>query len=499
MIGYKKIMSIAMSMVVMATAAFSTNVFAVACCPCIDKDRGRRVTISNTGVVDLPDNYPGIGKIIVPEGRQYREVEAVNINANVSKLVGTFEGCTGLKEVKIPCNVTKIGDNTFSGCTSLKKVEIENITKEKKVIDVGGNGASAYSACCDKNSNYHDTYEKNLGVETIGNSAFKGCTELTSINIPNSVKNIGDNAFMDCTKLKSIKIPDSVTEIGKNAFSGCKNLGEVTIGNGIDTISKNAFYGCASLHQITIGNKVSKIKENAFDSCMMLDKIKIPNTVTEISKDAFEGCASLKTVTIDSQKIVDSFSKIFNGLQIEEVIIGDNVGKIGVVFKGCKSLKKVTIGKGIKTIDEMAFMGCENLETVLISESVENIDEMAFMGCISLKNVKIINNEEKQNNSNYKEKQSNHNNVVGKMAFATCTKLKEIDIPKTVKTIDKYAFMGCLDLPEVYIPDKTQKICEFAFACCPNLEKVSLLNKEVERVGYAFAGSETAFEYRDNP
>lgn len=498
MIRYKKIMSIAMSMVVMATA-FSTNVFAVACCPCIDKDRGRRVTISNTGVVDLPDNYPGIGKIIVPEGRQYGEVEAVNINANVSKLVGTFEGCTGLTGIKIPCNVTKIGDNTFSGCTSLKKVEIENITKEKKVIDVGGNGASAYSACCDKNSNYHDTYEKNLGVETIGNSAFKGCTELPSINIPNSVTKIGDNAFMDCEELDSIKIPDSVTSIGDNAFSGCKNLKEVTIGDGIKIIPKNAFYNCTNLDKITIGNKVWKIEENAFDGCGKLDKIKIPNTVTEISKDAFEGCTSFKKVTIDSQNIVNDFSKIFNDLQIEEVIIGDNVEKIGVVFKGCKSLEEVTIGKGIKTIDEMAFMGCENLETVLISESVENIDEMAFMGCISLKNVKIINSEEKQNNSNYKEKQSNHNNVVGKMAFATCTKLKKIDIPKTVKTIDKYAFMGCLELSEVYIPDKTQKICEFAFACCPNLKKVSLLNKEVERVGYAFAGDETNFTYRSNP
>ena len=48
--------------------------------------------------------------------------------------------------------------------------------------------------------------------------AFRGCTNLTSINIPNSVTNIGQWAFTYCKNLKNITIPDSVTEIGKYAF-----------------------------------------------------------------------------------------------------------------------------------------------------------------------------------------------------------------------------------------------------------------------------------------
>ena len=66
-------------------------------------------------------------------------------------------------------------------------------------------------------------------VTSIGVSAFRGCTSLTGIEIPNSVTSIGDGAFYHCTSLTSIVIPNSVTSIGNYAFSNCSRLTSVYI------------------------------------------------------------------------------------------------------------------------------------------------------------------------------------------------------------------------------------------------------------------------------
>ena len=113
------------------------------------------------------------------------------------------------------------------------------------------------------------TYDgKTYSVTSIGDYAFYGCTELTSVTIPNSIISIGKQAFSACFNLTNIIIPNSVTSIGSSAFSQCKGLTNVTIPNSVTSIGSWAFFDCRSLTNITIPNSVTEISAYLFYECI---------------------------------------------------------------------------------------------------------------------------------------------------------------------------------------------------------------------------------------
>ena len=107
---------------------------------------------------------------------------------------------------------------------------------------------------------------RGLPVTKIGHDAFKGCTGLTKVTIPDSVTSI-KSAFNGCTGLTRVKIPNSVTNIGSWAFHGCTNLTSVTIPDSVDSIGDNAFQDCSGLTSVTIPDSVTSIGGYAFSGC----------------------------------------------------------------------------------------------------------------------------------------------------------------------------------------------------------------------------------------
>ena len=83
-------------------------------------------------------------------------------------------------------------------------------------------------------------------VNAIMPYAFNGCSDLVSVNLPNTIASIGDGTFFNCTGLLSVVIPDTVSSIGKYAFYGCKSLTAISVPKAVK-IHEEAFKGCAGL------------------------------------------------------------------------------------------------------------------------------------------------------------------------------------------------------------------------------------------------------------
>ena len=336
-----------------------------------------------------------------------------------------FYECNLLENVTIDNGVTSIGDEAFRYCYSL-----ESITISDSVTSIG---KGAFDGCTNITMgtmpvaaiNYIPQVSLQTVIitsgESIGNSAFKDCTSLESITIPDSVVSIGRSAFKDCTSLESITIPDSVVSIDRSAFYDCTSLKSVTIGNGITSIGEDAFYGCSSLvsiyyqgditswcgikfknalsnplagnlylsgelvTELVIPDNVTSIGNYTFADCDSLESITIPNSVTSIGKGAFSNCASLKRITIPDSVTAIGDSAFGGCASLESITIGDGATSIGAyAFYNCTSLKLITIGDSVTSIGNYAFYGCFSLESITIPDSVTSIGEDAFEGCTNL-------------------------------------------------------------------------------------------------------------------
>ena len=242
---------------------------------------------------------------------------SVTIGNSVTTIGGfAFARCPSLASVTIPNSVTSIGDGAFSRCPNLTSIIIGN--------SVASIGDYAFSRCSgltsikveEGNAYYH--VDNNCLIETVGNTLIRGCN-LTSIDIPNSVKSIGVCAFDYCTSLTSITIPNSVTEIGESAFYNCSSLTSVTIPDSVTTIGEYAFWECSGLTSAIIGNSVTIIGGFAFYNCSGLTSVTIPDSVTTIGMIAFMKCSSLTSVTI-----------------------GNSVADIGIgAFRDCTAIVKL--------------------------------------------------------------------------------------------------------------------------------------------------------------
>ena len=504
-------------------------------------------TVSLVGYTVTPEN------LMIPESISYKD-ENENYEFKVTSIGSSaFKNCTSLTSITIPDSVTTIGNNAFSGCSSLTSVTIGNSvtsigssafsgctslksfnycgTKSQwKAITIGSDNyylTHAFIKCNDGiigNGNtvtinnlkyimYYDTVSlvgytvtpENLmipksvlyegytfKVTSIGESAFKNCTSLTSVTIGNSVTSIGNEAFYGCTSLTSVTVPDSVTSIGDYAFCNCTSLTSVTIPDSVTSIGYSAFRGCTSLTSVTIPDSVTSIGDAAFSDCTSLTSLTISDSVTSIGKYAFSGCTSLTSITIPDSVTSISYSAFENCTSLSSVTIGNSVTSIGSsTLSGCSNLKSVNYNgtkaqwKSISGYGNVSqIIKCTdgiyaNSSTIIIDSVKYRLNDDYTAEVISCsgtpRNITIL-------ESVTYEGLTFKVTSIGSSAFYNRTSLKSATIPNSVTSIGDGAFSDCTSLTSLTIPDSVTSIGSYAFEYCRSLTSVTIPNS-VESIG----------------
>ena len=198
-----------------------------------------------------------------------------------------FSYCSGLTSIAIPDSVTSIGWDAFKGCSD----ELFDTNSIPGVMLVDGWAVD-----------YTDSLQGALdlsGVRGIADDAFRDCSRLSSVTIPNGVTSIGLETFYDCSGLTSITIPDSVTSIGWYAFQGCsEELFDTNSVSGVMLVDGWAVDFTDSLQGELDLTGVRGIGDGAFYDCSGLMSVTIPDSVTSIGDYVFDGCSALASVIL---------------------------------------------------------------------------------------------------------------------------------------------------------------------------------------------------------
>jgi len=282
---------------------------------------------------------------------------AYEVNADGNATITKFRALVdGSYDITIPTDfgrfpVTAIGDDAFRGCSALKKVTIP-----QSVTSIGD---SAFAGCRNL-----DSLTINDAATSIGNRAFTECPLTTTLSLGKKITTIGDEAFYDCRGLTSVTIPPSVTSIGKKAFYQCIHLKTLSFGENIktniETIGDEAFYYCIELESVTIPQSVTSIGNDAFGQCHDLQSLTIKDAATSIGHRAFLGCTSLATISL-----------------------GENIKTIGYsAFNSCTSinLTNVTIPENVTTIRPGTFDYCTHLEYIMLPAGLTSFQD-SLKGC----------------------------------------------------------------------------------------------------------------------
>ena len=339
---------------------------------------------------------------------------------------------------------------------------------ENGTLTITGNGTIAYRAFAGFGIADGRVIKKvviSSGITGIGNYAFDQCSELKSVEIPDSVTMIGTTGvFNGCSSLESINISEANTTYespeGSNAIieissktlvAGCKST---KIPDDVQIIGAYAFGGCSDLKSIELPDNLREIYVGAFNDCSNLTAIHIPVNVDTMDPGVFMGCSNLNSITVDSAN--SSYESPENANAIIDKATMELV-------EGCNN---TVIPKGVKSIRNYAFMGRANLNNITIPASVTSIGERIFEYCDSLEEIKVD-----ADNATF----DSRNNCNAIMESATNTLIAgcgKTVIPEGTETIGEEAFANVVTLTHITIPKSVTEIKEGAFSACYYLSTV---------------------------
>lgn len=321
-------------------------------------------------------------------------------------------------------------------------------------------------------------------VTTIGKSAFEDNATVEYVVLPNSVKKIEAYAFWGCDKLRTVSIGKGIKEIGDYAFAGCKGMKSMNIPSTVTSIGMQAFGDCVNMTDIVIPPEVNKIHESAFDGCGRL-KISCEegSVAAEFAEKFYEkqkemqeyedvpGYSQEETETEDKPEEEDQPSEtsepveVFNGKLIGSTHV---VGNQAIIFIDTAGVSVVN-GEGTSNSSVLETPETEKPETEgTDSNDTADTEEKTESGPVKNQKFTIVDGKVVADQAYYKGKLDDGFALpsgieeIGEFSFAR-SNLKEITIPKGVKSIDYGAFYHCDDLTKVKLPESVMIVEPKAF------------------------------------
>ena len=294
---------------------------------------------------------------------------------------------TGLKSVEIPVGVTDLKEGVFASCHSLIQITVADGNSAYQdvngvVYDRNMTTLVAYPAGASATA-----YTVADQVIAIGEAAFRGARNLTSVQLPASLQEIQREAFYGCSSIRSMQIPDNVVQISNLAFAETTKLTGIKFGKNskLPRIGNQAF-AYSGISSFSVPASVSSIAQGAFEGCTKLYSITFQENsrLTAISAYMLSGCDNLSSLTFEKGSSLTSIQA--HGLEgmsrLRSISFGD--AKITTIdnfaFRFCESLTSLTIPEGVTYLGRYAFYDCAALERVELPQSIAFVGEFAFLG-----------------------------------------------------------------------------------------------------------------------
>ena len=267
-----------------------------------------------------------------------------------------------------------------------------------------------------------------VSITKIPDRMFQGCSVLTSIKMPLSLKTIGNEMFADCISLTSITLPDSLVTLAGSAFNNCVSLPELLIPAGVVSGLGYATFcsGCKKISKVIVAegntayssldgvlynkdkttilrypcgnpaslfsfpNTIAEVGVGAFESSTYLASIQMTENLRVIKNTAFKGCTALTSVNIPSMVTEIGGYAFENCNRLSAVTLPMFISEIGIcTFKNCVNLNNVVIPTSVREIRSEAFSGCTSLTNISLGAEIKGMGDKIFAGCGNLKQITL--------------------------------------------------------------------------------------------------------------
>ena len=238
-----------------------------------------------------------------------------------------------------------------------------------------------------------------------------------------------------------------VAALAEEAFRGCSDVKEVVLPETLLTIGDRCFEFCFGLLRVDLPESLLALGTAAFHDCVALQSIRIPASTDRIGFCPFSECTSLRSLTVDPANpvyysagnclIERASGTLLVGCSFSEIPQDGSIRAIAEsAFEYCREITAVTVPAGVETLGDYAFAGCDAITQLQLPDGLKQIGQFAFYNCSQLRALDLPDSVEQ----------------IGAYAFCNCDRLTALELPESLTEISEYLLYLCPRLLRVTIP-----------------------------------------------